>query len=325
MRRSVNASAALWMSLPLVGCGSDFALRGRDAEVEAPVYATERFEQEANPQADVLWVVGNSPSMAQEQAALADAFPAFVAALDQAGLSYHLGVITPEAAGDDAGVLQGAPWIVTPAAEDPAADFAQAVEVGVGGSGPEAGLSAIVTALTEPTRSGANRGFRRADAVLQVVVVSDDDDESEQLMAQDPVESVLTLLEAELEAGAPVAQLSAVVGDPEDGCTGSGGAARPGTRYAEVALQTGGVVADICAGDLSAVLAQLSGLSLVYTDRFALQATPLEGTVRVAVDGARQDAGWALVLDPPAVVFDAAPPAGALIEVRYRLPPEEGS
>jgi len=39
----------------------------------------------------------------------------------------------------------------------------------------------------------------------------------------------------------------------------------------------------------------------------------------VSVDGKRINAGWALVLDPPAIVFDEAPAAGAWIVVTYAL------
>lgn len=305
-------------------CGSDFVLRGRDDEVDEPVYVTERFEQQASPQADVLWVVANTPSMTEEQGALAEAFPDFVAALDAAGLGYQLGVITSDGAGDEAGVLQGDPWIITPSSADPAADFARAVAVGVAGPGPEAGLAALVLALSEPLRSELNRGFRRPGAVLQVVVVSDDDDESDAVLGEDALAATLALLEAEA-AQSGVAALSAVVGDPSGGCAGSGGAARPGVRYAAAAESSGGVVADICAADLDAVVAQLGALSVVYPREFPLQAQPWGDDVRVAVDGRRVDGGWRVDTALQALVFDEAPEAGSVVEVRYALSPEGGA
>jgi hypothetical protein len=40
--------------------------------------------------------------------------------------------------------------------------------------------------------------------------------------------------------------------------------------------------------------------------------------VKVHVDGRRRDDGWTVELDPPAIAFDEAPEAGAIIEVSYQ-------
>lgn len=305
-----------------VGCNIDNTLRGRDEVAAEEVFVTETFEQASLPRIDVLWVVDSTASMAEEQLALGDAFPALARALGDAGLSFHLGVVTTEVDELDGGVLQGDPWIITSNTPDAAAAFADAVAVGSSGDGPEAGLGAMILALTEPNRGGANRGFRRADAALHVVVVSDDDDHSDAWLGEDPADAALAFLASESAASGSPALLSAVIGAPGTGCRGDGGQAQPGDRYAEVALASGGVVEDICQADLSGVAARMGELSQAFPTRFTLQSAPYQGEARVSVDGARVDSGWRLEADPPTIVFDEAPAPGALIEVTYQLPPE---
>ena len=50
---------------------------------------------------------------------------------------------------------------------------------------------------------------------------------------------------------------------------------------------------------------------------FPLQTEPVPDSVRVEVDGERQDDGWAV--EAIAIVFDTAPSPGATIGVRYEV------
>ena len=162
----------------LAGCGIENLVRGQDPEFQDPVVVVETFEQAPHQKVDLLFVVDDTGSMAEEQAALAESFAAFVGAIDELGLAYHIGVVTTASESDEAGILQGDPWIITAASQDPVGDLAQAVDVGTDGV-DEAGLGAMVLALSTPLVDDDNRGFRRADAALHVVVLSDDDDASE--------------------------------------------------------------------------------------------------------------------------------------------------
>lgn len=314
--------SSAWLAVVVMtACDGEYFLRGQDDPVAPKVYATERFEQVALPKVDILWVVDDTGSMAEEQAALAASFNSFVDAVDAAGLAYQIGVVTTGLTGPRAGVLQGDPWIITPACQDPAAAFAAAVSVGTEGA-EEAGLGATTLALSDPLRSTQNVGFRRPDAALHVIVVSDDDDDSAALLGEDPVGATLALLGDEASATGLPAVLSAVVGDTPDGCRGPGGSAASGARYAEVAEATGGVVESICAAALADVVAQIGEISVHYPAEFPLQVSPYAGEVRVSIDSARQDAGWTLT-DAPSIAFDSPPPPGSTIEVIYRLPPPD--
>ena len=305
--------------LLLAGCGIENLVRGQDQLVVEAVTVEEQFRQAPNPKVDLLFVVDNTGSMADEQAALAGSFQGFVGALDELGLAWQLGVITTELQSDRAGVLQGDPWIVTPHAADPEQAFVDAVDLGTDGV-EENGLGAMALALSSELAE-ANRGFRRPDAALHVVVISDGDDHSEDVLGTDAVELALASLGAQaLESGLP-AQLSAVVGDVPGGCKGESGQAFPGTLYVEVAEISGGATASICSGDLEELIVQLGALSASYPSVFELQALP-DDEPRVAVDGTRVDSGWELQVEPPAIVFEEPPPAGASIQVRYSLEAE---
>jgi hypothetical protein len=318
---------ALLLGAALFGC-VDYGVSDDDEEARDSLVVEERFTQHASPAVDVLWVVDNTASMAREQTALAEAFEGFVEALEAEEVAYQLGVITTDVSDEQAGVLQGVPWIITPSHEDPAAAFSEAVQVGIEGAAPEAGLGAAWLALSEPLRSDENRGFRREGSLLHIVVVSDGDDSSQALLEpwleedEDVVSFFLGFLEQEAAGGEHATIFSAVAGDTPSGCYGIAGRAQAAHAYHRVVEATDGVFASICAGDMSAVVEGLGAASLVYATRFELLAEPIEGSLRVWVDQERVDSGWVLELDPPALRFDEPPAPAAEIEVRYSVAEE---
>jgi len=148
------------------------------------------FFQKTVRKVDILWVVDNSGSMAQEQAQLANNFAAFIQDLTTADppVDYHLGVITTDA-NAEGGALRpigtdlSKRFISCAGANgcnvnDPARAFTSTVEVGTGGGYIEKGLLSAHLALVEPNRSGVNAGFLRDDAALYVILVSDEGDAS---------------------------------------------------------------------------------------------------------------------------------------------------
>lgn len=307
------------VAFALTGC-SDFFLSGQDDEVVNPLRFTETFEQAPLPQVDLLWVIDDTPSMAGEHDALAAAMPAFAAELDSAGVAWQVGVVTTDP-GDESGVLRGDPWVLTPVDQAELRSLLDTADITLLGREPAGGLGAMVRALSEPLRSGLNRGFRRPGAALHVIVVSDGDDSSEPLEGEAPVDSALALLADEASASGHSARLSAIVG-PEGGCSGDNGTALPGTDYLAVADATGGAVGSVCEADLTGIVASLGADTIEWQRDFPLQATPAVGSVRVSVDARRLDDGWSIQWAPPLIAFDEAPAPGAEIVVRYKV---EGS
>lgn len=302
--------------LVLLCACSDFFVQRREPEPDPVLRVTESWVQEPAAAVDVLWVIDNTPSMAEEQLAVEAAAGAFVGALESASLAWQIGVLNTELDSPEAGRLQGTPWIITARDTNPVESLAAASQVGLSGSGPAGGLGAVSLALDEPLRSTANRGFRRPDAALHVVVFSDGDDESELVLGQDPVSAFEQVLAREQDQTGESAQLSVVVGDPGAGCLGEGGQATPGDRYAAAADASGGAVGSICTADWAGVLEVLGEVSAVYPSRFPLQAIPAPGSERVTIDGTASDE-WSLDLQSAELVFANPPQPDSVVRMTY--------
>jgi hypothetical protein len=157
---------------------------------------------------DILFVVDDSGSMAEEQSNLATNFVRFVEVIesfrseDGTQLDYRIGVTTtgrptttiiqfPPAFplppmmifedGPNGALQQGSGcglmrrWIEQ-ADGDVASKFSCVAQVGTGGSSMEMPLLMLERALTDRVADGTNAGFLREDALLAVVVLTDEDD-----------------------------------------------------------------------------------------------------------------------------------------------------
>ena len=280
------------------------------------VSVQDSFVQTALPSVDLLFVVDNTASMAQEQTALAEEFSTLTSSLAAENISWQLGVTTMDMSNESAGRLRGSPYVLTPNLDDVDALFSALVQVGVASVAPEAGLAAAAVALGLVDAKEANAGFRRPDASLHVVFVSDADDQSDSWLGTDPVDEFLEILEEESTLTGLPARASALVGDVPSGCVSDNGTAESGERYVAVAQATQGAVASICAADFSDLLEHVGDASITYQTEFLLRATPVEGSLQVEVDGARVS-DWEYV--DSTVVFDEPPAAGSLIVARYLI------
>jgi len=261
---------------------------------------------------DLLWLIDNTPSMGTEQEHALAIVGGIIAGLQEFDTSWHLGVITP----DGQGILEGEPWVLTPATYT-TDTLAQTLNVGTEGSVPQHGLASIVAALSSPTLQNENRGFRREDASLHVVVFSDGDDESDGVLGDDPVATTAAALDAATINAPEPARFSAIVGPEDEPCIDAGGNAIPAPRYRSLAVQTGGAVTSICSPDLDEIKLAVGDLSAHLPRSFALQTEPVVGSTRVAINGERQDTGWTLSgLD---LVFEHPPTVGSTITARYRV------
>ncbi len=205
MKHPIQSSALLAVALWGVACTSPVeqpgsTLPGR-CQAEAPRISTQKT--------DILFVIDNSGSMAEEQDAIARELPAFLSELRQGGgveQDFRVGVITTsvylnalydvnqpptfEPYNDQAGRLQPVPdELGNPTAKrylemgdpDLLAGFGRLVKRGTKGSGQETPFEAVRLAVTEPLTTtpiaeGGNAGFLREGARLLVVVVSDEED-----------------------------------------------------------------------------------------------------------------------------------------------------
>lgn len=156
---------------------------------------------------DLLFVIDDSGSMADEQANLVASFPGFISAMQQELAEtdgYNIGVVTtdtyiydincsPLSVGNlvtQTGGPDSSNGICTPYVsggnfmtelDDLPQKFGCAAQVGTGGDGDERPMEALITALNPPLTDagGCNEGFLRDDALLVVVIITDEEDDQE--------------------------------------------------------------------------------------------------------------------------------------------------
>jgi hypothetical protein len=266
-------------------------------------------QPEVEARADVLFVVDDSASMAEEQARLAENFVAFVEALESTEADWQLGIVTTDVEAASAGLLLGG--LFTPDTVDLEQALVEALEVGAAGSRDERGFDAARLAL-----DGRNRGFLRSDARFNVVFVTDEDDQSAGTAAS--FVDFLAALPTEKGAAA-----HGVIGDLPAGCASGTGAAEPAPRYTEVIGETAGFRDSICADDYSDLLTKVGFEAAGLPDTFPLERVPSVETLVVKVEAVtipeRDVDGWTYDPGENAVVFHgrAIPRAGMSVLFEY--------
>lgn len=288
------------------------------------------FRQNPPEKVDVLLVVDNSCSMQPYQSALGRNFDQFISWFIEADVDYQIGVVTTdmERANAERGRISQ-PYI-TAETDNASAQFSQIVNVGVNGSGYEMGLEAAAAALLDTT---SNAGFLRDDASLSIIMVSDEEDASPRGVN----DYINSFFEVKGARNRSVFNASALVAIDTDRCPGdpSIGASTQGTRYMDVARQTGGVVADMCVAvnDDAAFGDIVFDLSLTSTrlrNTYFLSEEPTLLTLQVSIENEVvpcADGRWTfdfvyddvLGEERPAIIFDVSdmPPVGSQITARY--------
>lgn len=228
---------------------------------------------------DLLFMVDNSGSMAEEQGVLQAAARPLLDPLVQSGLDLHIGVVTsdtddPTQSGKLVTAL-GQRWHAPAGGSGYLNWFQTAVNVGVNGSADERGLLATGAALTPPLSTGYNAGFLRPDSNLHVVFLSDEEDSSP-MTAPSWLQSYTGL-----RPGGQVTMAHGII-TPSILCpTG----ASAGTRYAHAISNTGGLQESICALDYGPFMQDLADLLLTLhgggTQQLVLTAPADPATIQV--------------------------------------------
>ena len=300
-------------------------------------YFEEVFEQgEGGRPVDILWVVDNSGSMAEEIQRVKDEFDSFLGDFIDLDLDFHLGATTTDMDNpSEAGRLQGSPIYIDGDTTNPYDKFGDTIDdiYDHKGSANDKGLDAAKAALTDPLASGANAGFLRTlnddgeEVATHVIVVTDEDDSSSQSPTQ--FSSWLDGLESDTDMSA----LSAICGDPgssifDGGCSewanGTLYTAMAGNDYYDAAVATGGHWASICTASFDEELEYLSLVSQGMTAEYYLTYVPSSiALTTVDVNGTSESYsaidGWTWSSTTNAITFhgDAMPPASATIRVTY--------
>lgn len=267
------------------------------------------FEQPLKKSADILFVVDNSCSMAEEQASLADNFEVFVDTIVAADGDFQLAVITtdnPKFRGD----------IIDGTTVDPVGDFSTMALAGTSGSGDEKGLEMAYQATGSSGDGGPGSDFLRDRSTLSIVILSDEEDASTKTVA-DYYDYFLSIKSDDPDQ----VRIHAIAGEvPTPSCT----SAYAAKRYDEAVTMSGGEFVSICASDWGASLEAVALGSLTIHDSFELSEAPVPATIKVKVDGINTTVGWTYNASNNMVEFasDYVPAGGSTIEIDYALMPD---
>jgi hypothetical protein len=337
LKVSTNAAIANWDNafeavIPAKATGTDVT------------HQIDVFEQIPAAKVDVLFVVDDSWSMADEQVLLKEELPKLVEIASEWGQDYHIAVTTTDTKGVR-GEFVGNPKIGTK--DDSVSNIANNLVVGVTGYFEEMGLESAWLALSGVNMSqtdiaclnvpgqcpkyddnnfywcksgyctGPNWGFLREDADLVIIIVSDEEDSSPQSVPW--YVSQFSALKGK-NSGYGV-NLHAII-TTQDGCAGGFGTV--GYRY-ELAVQAfNGHLTSICASDFSTEFKEIGEKTFGLKERF-YPSLPIDPTTLVVrVDGKVCDSGWEFNIPTQSVVFDEEgscfPDYGETIELEYDVP-----
>jgi len=268
---------------------------------------------------DILFVIDNSESMADDNNALRNNFGQFMNGFLTLGLDYQIGVVTTDMEDPtQSGRIQGP--IITTSTPDPVAQFQSNTDVGTGGSINEMGLQAAYEGLSAPLIDNENLGLVRPGSLLSVIIISDEGDSS-------AVSAGTMINFLDNYQGDPNLSSLSIVGGPRNGilpCWRGIFPAAPVPKYWNVANSTGGIHANICQLDMSAILQQLAVVAAGLEDSYALVNLPDDPSqIEVLVDGVvltnDPDNGW--TYDPGTNTIDfngtAIPQAGSDVVVQF--------
>jgi len=325
-----NDSANLPVAIvDLAGAGTDVT------------HHVDTFKQVPPPKVDVLFVVDDSGSMADDQERLKQQLPSLVDIAVQWGQDYHMAVTTTDTK-DVRGNFKGLPrWV--DGSVDPDV-FAQNLVVGTAGYYIERGLQAAYLALynrsvitdiaclnlpgqcptddgeglplicIEGLCSGRNAGFLRDDAELVVILVSDEEDGSEATVGF-YVDRLANLKKPNSGVGVIV---HGIIVTPE-GCPGGFGT--PGYRYVTAIEAFDGHVSNLCSPDFASEFEDVGQRTFGLKDRFYPTLPPDPATIQVRVEGQACTSGWAWNASSRAVIFEEGSPCypqfDETVEIEY--------
>lgn len=313
-------------------------------QVKDPVSKTQLFDVHENTKVDIVVIMDNSSSMADEMVEMGNHFNQFIGQLDSNGLDWQLGIITTDVKKDgvkrDGRLLElnGLPgqYIINSSMNSTLADtlFKNTIQMETNGSGDELGIMAakraVERAFDGTPNSAPNAQLFRSDATLAFLVVSD---------AYDPSttpKAFIDTVKAKMGAQKVFAFHSIVV--PESSYTDPNASSIPsadpcrkyresikfdGRTYHDLSEQTGGIKGSICTSNYTSQLAAMGRKTVELVSAVTLDCQPVDSNADGKVD--KNDIQITLTGGAPytdfnlsgnKITFNSALPAGSQ-SVRY--------
>lgn len=268
----------------------------------------EAFTQTGNKNLDILVVVDNSGSMAEEQRNLGARLTPLLSAVEET--DWRIAVTTTDPSGPCVRAAVGKGDVNAETA------FRKAVQAGTMGSGNERGVLTAVKALSASCQNFA--GWMRDDSSLAVLILSDEDNCSDGTECRGEAHAkgdyLLDHL-ATMRVPGKNARVYGILWHPTEPRASCPTAQQPAPIYADLVARTGGSWGSICDNDYTGTLSAISqDMAVNLKTKFTLQQAPNAGSVAVTVDGVRRTdftvSGNILELATP-------PRDGSIVKVSY--------
>jgi len=294
-----------------VGGKQQQAYNGHAQSVD-PEEVVDSFVQSSPTQADVLFVISNWWSMEQAYQQLISDFSDMLQVFIGSGMDYHIGIVSTDTEhSNEQGKLKevgGWRW-VEQATDDPVNTFAtMATMDATGCAGPRKPRDGSYMALVTHADDQWNNGFRREDASLHTVFVSDDKDLSNMLSFDEYVDWYNHFTNTP-----DIDTLSTIVDFSKDG------------QNLIATKEIGGSSQDIKVLPWNNVLQAIGLRAQGMQQEFFLSRQPVEDSIEVSVTTPEGNLmtfsmadGCTYVPDRNSVVFDEfSPSEGSIISLHY--------
>lgn len=277
---------------------------------------TDEFLQlEQSSKLDILWVIDNSGSMEDEQAALAYNFNNFINEFIRKDIDFNMAITTTDTSGNygtrnsltKRSIAKLRRKSLDNNKEKFLSDFANLIQVGTSGSGKERGLQAVDDFVQ---KYKSHPRFFREDAYFVTVIVTDEDDQSI-ATPLDYVNSIKSKLHDPTKF-----KIYSIVNHSTT--TNSQWYVPGHTRYLETTNLVGGKIADI--DQNFHVTLQNMGVSIVrLSNSFALKHIPSDDQIKVFINEIEAQSGWVYDQDTRTISFqnNYVPQAGSKIKIQY--------
>lgn len=290
--------------------------RGRDefSQGRPGANAEETFEQMVNRRLDILVIVDDSQSMAEEQANMSGKLAPLLSAVAEA--DWQIAVLTTD---PERPCLRGPAIKKTDA--NAAQTFATQVTAGAtagtnGSANNERGVLTAVRALSGQCASGP---FMREGSTLAIVVVTDEDNCSDgNGCPGKPYASANYLLDylKSIREPGKNARLYGIYWEPQVPHAQCKTAYNQAHIWSNLVAATSGKAGSICSNDYSATLKAVSDdVKFMLNTKFTLAGVPEAGSVKVFINDIEQTTG--ITVAGKVVDIEPAPPANAKVKIRY--------
>lgn len=306
----------------------------------------ETFQQTATyvpRKVDILWIIDNSGSMKTSQDNLTANFSRFISRFQSLKYDFHMGINTTDAwlgrynsskvalrrLKDGTSALHSGVFVMDKDTPDIDNVFVINASQGVTGSGDERAFSAIEDTLGY----AENSDFRRTDAFLAVIVVSDEDDfsatssttiynnyNSSKII---PVSTYKTFLDNYAGSGNWSFNAITILDETCRATLNAQSSGRLiGKRYMELADLSNGTKSSLC-GDFGESMQLISDTLIQLSSTFTLNREPDPATIKVIVNGqtVATDAtnGWTYDATTLTITFHgtAVPAAGDAVVINF--------